>query len=97
MVVTVLVLESLRPVDQDGVGGVRDDELDAGQWTKREHKVSDWRLVRDLATEMLRNRSKDLQLAMWLTEANIKKVLPARTDNTLNTPEFDAIKARIPK
>ena len=49
-----------------------DDELDAGQWTKRERKVSDWRLVRDLATEMLRNRSKDLQLAMWLTEANIK-------------------------
>src|SRR5437879_1583719 len=49
-----------------------DDELDAGQWTKRERKVSDWRLVRDLATEMLRERSKDLQLAMWLTEANIK-------------------------
>ena len=49
-----------------------DDELDAGQWTKRERKASDWRLVRDLATAMLRNRSKDLQLAMWLTEANIK-------------------------
>jgi len=49
-----------------------DDELDAGQWTKRERKASDWRLVRDLATAMLRNHSKDLQLAMWLTEANIK-------------------------
>ena len=49
-----------------------DDELDAGQWAKRERKASDWRLVRDLATEMLRTRSKDLQLAMWLTEANIK-------------------------
>jgi type VI secretion system protein ImpA len=49
-----------------------DDDLDVGQWAKRERKVSDWRLVRDVATEILRNRSKDLQLAMWLTEANIK-------------------------
>jgi type VI secretion system protein ImpA len=49
-----------------------DDDLDAGQWAKRDRKVSDWRLVRDLATAMLRSRSKDLQLAMWLTEANIK-------------------------
>jgi len=49
-----------------------DDDLDAGRWAKRERKVSDWRLVRELATEMLRYRSKDLQLAMWLTEANIK-------------------------
>jgi len=49
-----------------------DDDLDAGQWAKRDRKVSDWRLVRDLATEMLRHRSKDLQLAMWLTEANLK-------------------------
>ena len=49
-----------------------DDDLDAGQWAKRDRKVSDWSLVRDLATEMLRHRSKDLQLAMWLTEANLK-------------------------
>src|SRR5438270_10954371 len=49
-----------------------DDDLDAGQWAKRERNASDWRLVRDLATEMLRNHSKDLQLAICLTEANIK-------------------------
>jgi type VI secretion system protein ImpA len=49
-----------------------DDELDAGQWAKRERKVSDWKVVQDLATAMLRRQSKDLQLAMWLTEASIK-------------------------
>ena len=49
-----------------------DDDLEAGKWVKRERKVSDWRLVRDLASAMLRERTKDLQLALWLTEANIK-------------------------
>ena len=49
-----------------------DDDLETGKWVKRERKVSDWRLVRDLATAMLRERTKDLQLALWLTEANIK-------------------------
>ena len=49
-----------------------DDDLESGKWVKRERKVSDWRLVRDLATAMLRERTKDLQLALWLTEANIK-------------------------
>src|SRR5947208_14602814 len=49
-----------------------DDDLQPGKWAKREHKSADWRAVRELATEMLRERSKDLQLAMWLTEANLK-------------------------
>ena len=49
-----------------------DDDLDTGKWTKRERKVADWRQVQDLCTTMLRERSKDLQLALWLTEANIK-------------------------
>src|SRR5258707_170038 len=49
-----------------------DDDLESGKWAKREHKSADWRAVRDLATSMLRERSKDLQLAMWLTEANLK-------------------------
>jgi type VI secretion system protein ImpA len=49
-----------------------DDGLDSGNWTKKERKTADWRLAKELATAMLRERSKDLQLALWLTEANIK-------------------------
>jgi len=49
-----------------------DDPLEAGKWAKKERKVADWRLTQELITAMLRERSKDLQLAMWLTEANIK-------------------------
>ncbi|HYR91344.1 MAG TPA: type VI secretion system protein TssA [Terriglobia bacterium] len=49
-----------------------DDDLEAGQWAKRDRKAADWRIVQELATEMLRDSSKDLQLALWLTEANIK-------------------------
>src|ERR1035438_2464680 len=49
-----------------------DDSLDSGKWAKKERKAADWRLAEELATAMLRNRSKDLQLALWLTEANIK-------------------------
>src|SRR5262245_28281811 len=49
-----------------------DDELETGKWAKKERKVADWKLVRDLCTAMLRERTKDLQLALWLTEANLK-------------------------
>jgi len=49
-----------------------DDGLDSGKWAKKERKASDWRLARELTTTMLRERTKDLQLALWLTEANIK-------------------------
>lgn len=49
-----------------------DDDLETGKWIKKERKVADWKLVRDLSTAMLRERTKDLQLALWLTEANIK-------------------------
>ena len=49
-----------------------DDDLEAGKWTKKERKVADWRLVRELSPALLRERTKDLQLALWLTEANIK-------------------------
>ena len=49
-----------------------DDLLESGKWEKKERKVADWKLVRDLSTSMLRERTKDLQLALWLTEANIK-------------------------
>ena len=49
-----------------------DDGLETGKWQKRERKTADWRLVHDLAASMLRDQSKDLQVAMWLTEAKLK-------------------------
>jgi type VI secretion system protein ImpA len=49
-----------------------DDDLDSGKWAKKERKSADWRLVEELASGMLRDRSKDLQLALWLTEAGMK-------------------------
>src|ERR1039457_3627781 len=49
-----------------------DDDLKSGKWAKKEQKTADWRLVEELASGMLRNRSKDLQLALWLTEAGMK-------------------------
>jgi type VI secretion system protein ImpA len=45
-----------------------DDPLDRGDW-QRELKRSDWPKVITLATEILASKSKDLQLAAWLTEA----------------------------
>src|SRR5271165_734568 len=49
-----------------------DDALDTGKWAKKDRKASDWRLAQELATAMLRERTKDLQLALWLTEAELK-------------------------
>ena len=49
-----------------------DDDLDSGKWAKKERKAADWRMVEELASSMLRERSKDLQLALWLTEAGMK-------------------------
>ena len=50
-----------------------DDALESGKWEKKERKAADWRLVEDLSSSMLRKRSKDLQLALWLTEAGMKR------------------------
>lgn len=46
----------------------QDDTGPQGDW-QRERKVADYRLVVDLASKSLAERSKDLQLAVWLTEA----------------------------
>lgn len=46
----------------------QDDTGPQGEW-QRERKVSDWRVVADLASKAIAERSKDLQLAVWLTEA----------------------------
>ena len=48
-----------------------DDELTQGDW-QRETKASDWRQVIELSTEALSKRSKDIQIAAWLTEALIR-------------------------
>lgn len=49
-----------------------EDGLETGKWAKKETKSADWRLVQQLTSALLRTRSKDLQLAMWLVEANVK-------------------------
>ena len=45
-----------------------DDTLAQGEW-KRDQKVAEWPLVFKLTTDALASRTKDLQLAAWLTEA----------------------------
>jgi type VI secretion system protein ImpA len=45
-----------------------DDLLDRGEW-QRDIKTSDWDAVLNLASEALSKRTKDLQIAAWLTEA----------------------------
>ncbi|MBT9437826.1 MAG: type VI secretion system protein TssA [Desulfobacterales bacterium] len=45
-----------------------DDLLDRGDW-QREIKTSDWDAVITTAVDALINKSKDLQMAAWLTEA----------------------------
>ena len=49
-----------------------DDDLEPGKWAKKDRKTADWRLVEELTSVMLRERTKDLQLALWLTEAGMK-------------------------
>jgi type VI secretion system protein ImpA len=50
----------------------QEDEVPQGQWA-RDIKVADWPLVVKLGTEILATKSKDLQIAAWLTEALIKQ------------------------
>ena len=45
-----------------------DDALSQGEW-QTEIKKSDWKLVISLCMETLKSRSKDLNIAAWLTEA----------------------------
>jgi len=49
-----------------------DDEGPVGEW-QRERKLADWNTVMKLAGESLATKSKDLQLAAWLTEAHLRK------------------------
>lgn len=49
-----------------------DDMLDQGDW-QRELKRSDWGAVVEVASSALSTRTKDIQIAVWLVEALIKK------------------------
>jgi type VI secretion system protein ImpA len=49
-----------------------DDDAPQGEW-RRERKTADWPQVIKFAGEALANKSKDLQLAVWLAEALLKK------------------------
>ena len=49
-----------------------EEDLDQGDW-KRERKVADWVMVSKLCEEAIATRSKDLQLAAWLSEAAIRQ------------------------
>lgn len=46
-----------------------DPTLDQGEWVTT-LKVADWTGVAELCTRLLRERTKDLRLGMWLTEAS---------------------------
>jgi type VI secretion system protein ImpA len=59
--------------DQIKEARTEDDEtIPTGAWA-RQVKRADFNLVIKLAGEALANKSKDLQLAAWLTEAHVKK------------------------
>ena len=45
-----------------------DDASSRGDWT-RQRKTSDWNKIISLGEELLREKSKDLQVAAWLTQA----------------------------
>lgn len=47
-------------------------DLPQGQWV-RPRKVADWDAVEALSTEVLYTKSKDLQIAAWLSEARVKR------------------------
>ncbi len=49
----------------------QDDDLDQGAW-QHERKVADYPLVVKLSTLALKEKTKDLQIAAWLTEAHLR-------------------------
>lgn len=80
--------ELLNPIPGDNPGGAdlryesvydeikdarrADDDIPQGEW-QTERKVADYARVIKLATDILANKSKDLQVAAWLTEAWVYK------------------------
>lgn len=58
--------------DQIRRARIEEDDLPTGDW-QRERKTADYAAVIKLSHEVLTNRSKDLQIAAWLTEALLKR------------------------
>ncbi len=48
-----------------------EDVLDRGDWD-REVKTADWELVKRLAVEALTEKTKDIQISVWLLESLVK-------------------------
>jgi type VI secretion system protein ImpA len=84
----IQVEDFLQPIAEDNPSGVdlrydpvydairearrQDDDLNQGAW-QTERKVADWAQVVTLSTTALKKKSKDLQIAVWLTEALLKR------------------------
>jgi type VI secretion system protein ImpA len=49
-----------------------DDNLEMGAWKLKETKTANWPLVVSLTADALANKTKDLQVCVWLTEALVK-------------------------
>lgn len=49
-----------------------DDGLTQGAWQAKEQKSADWDGLQELAAELLQSRSKDLRIAIFLTEAFVR-------------------------
>jgi type VI secretion system protein ImpA len=49
-----------------------EEDLPQGDWS-RDIKKADWPLVFKLTTDALANKTKDLQLAVWLAEAHLRR------------------------
>jgi type VI secretion system protein ImpA len=84
----IAVEELLQPISEDKPAGAdlrydpiydkikearrEDDDLNQGAW-QTERKVADFSQVINLSTTALKQKSKDLQIAAWLTEAALRK------------------------
>ena len=84
----IVVDELLKPIAGDNPAGAdlrydpvydairearrEDDMLNQGAW-QTERKVADYPKVISLATEALKSKSKDLQIAAWLTDASLRR------------------------
>ncbi len=67
--------EDLRPTSEwDKIKDARrsDDTQNLDKWVPRDIKTANWGLVQRLASQALATKTKDLQIAIWLTEASLK-------------------------
>lgn len=65
-------LEYAPVYDQIKEARREDDDAPQGDW-QRARKTADWKVVVQLAGDALATKSKDLQLAAWLTEGLLKR------------------------